>query len=55
MKTNRKLLSVLSTLFVLCLLLTSIPISVSAAEPKINATEVTILADWKKADKTDKE
>ena len=44
MKTNRKLLSVLSTLFVLCLLLTSIPISVSAAELKINATEVTIYA-----------
>ena len=44
MKTNRKLLSVLSTLFVLCLLLTSLPISVSAAELKINATEVTIYA-----------
>ena len=44
MKTNRKLLSVLSTLFVLCLLLTSLPISASAAELKINATEVTIYA-----------
>ena len=44
MKTNRKLLSVLSTLFVLCLLLTSLSISVSAAELKINATEVTIYA-----------
>ena len=44
MKTNCKLLSVLSTLFGLGLLLTSLPISASAAELKINATEVTIYA-----------
>lgn len=44
MKTNRKLLSVLSTLLILCLLLISLPLNVSAATQSINATEVTIYA-----------
>lgn len=40
----KKLLSAVSVLTVLCLILAAVPFSASAAEQKINATEVTIYA-----------